>query len=101
MRSLVAVLIFAASLVIACADSKPAVDQVTGVVVEIESEGLEDVRSFTLRSEGETYEIFIDPNVDYGFALSHLNAHRASAAPVTVDLGERDGRLYALSIVDV
>lgn len=75
-------------------------EQVTGVVVEIQSEGLEDVRSFTLRSEGETYEILIDTEIDYGFPLSHLNAHRASADPVVVDLDERDGALYALTIED-
>ncbi len=85
---------------IACAGDEPAPTELTGVILEIESEGLDDVRSFTLRSEGETYEILIDPELDYGFPLSHLNSHRATADPVVVDLEERDGELFALSIED-
>ncbi|MFN2526774.1 MAG: hypothetical protein ABR505_11025 [Actinomycetota bacterium] len=92
-----------ALLLAACASEPPpaaAPDELTGVIVEIDARGLDDVRSFTLRSEGETYEILIDDEIDYGFPLSHLNAHRAGADPVLVDLEERDGGLYALSIED-
>ncbi len=82
------------------AEPSSAPDQVTGVIVEIESVSLEDVESFTLRSEGDVYEILIDPEIEYGFPLSHLNVHRTSAEPVVVELDERDGELYALSIED-
>lgn len=73
----------------------------TGVVTEVSSEGLEDVTSFELRSEGEMFTIHIADDVDYGFPLSHLNAHRTTGDPVRVETEERDGRLFALSIEDV
>ena len=76
-------------------------DQLEGVVTDIQSEGLDDVTSFKLRSEGETYEIFIDPDIDYGFRLGHLQAHLVGAHPVIVELEQRAGKLYATSIVDV
>lgn len=97
-------LVLVATLAAACASEPDAVesapDEVTGVIVEIDSGSLEDIRGFTVRAEGETYEILIASDVEYGFPLSHLNAHLASADPVLVDLEERDGRLYALSIED-
>jgi hypothetical protein len=73
---------------------------VTGPIIDIESEDTDHVRAFTVRSGEQTYEILIDPNVDYGFPLGHLEEHRTSGAPVRVDLDERDGDLYALAIVD-
>ena len=75
-------------------------DQLEGVVTDIQSEGLDYVTSFKLRSEGETYEIFIDPDIDYGFRLGHLQAHLVGADPVIVELEERAGKLYATSIID-
>ncbi len=74
---------------------------VTGVVVDIESRALNEVDSFTLKDGDETYEIFIDPAREYGFPLSHLNAHQTGGEPVAVDVEERDGRLVALTISDV
>ena len=75
--------------------------EVTGVLLDIESEGLGEVTSFTLKDGDETYEIFIDENVDYGFDLGHLNEHMTAGDPVKVPLEERDGKLYAQSIDDV
>jgi hypothetical protein len=72
----------------------------TGVVLDVESRTITDVRAFTMRSEGEECEILIDPDRDYGFALPHLNEHRVSADPVTVKAEVRDGELVALSIED-
>lgn len=74
---------------------------VTGVLVDLQSKGLADVRSFTLKSGTNVYEIRIAEDVDYGFALGHLNEHLTSSDPVRVELEERDGRLYALSIEDI
>ena len=71
------------------------------MVVDVQSEGLDNVTSFEVRSEGENYEIFIDPEIDYGFRLGHLQAHRVSGDPVLVKLDDRDGKLFALSIEDV
>ena len=75
-------------------------EELTGPIIDIDSEGLGDVRSFTVKSDEQTYEILIDPQVDYGFPMGHLNEHRLSGAPVRVELLERDGRLFALSILD-
>lgn len=82
-------------------DTSGAPARVTGVIVDIDSAGIDDIRAFTLRSEGQTYEIHIAEDVEYGFSLGHLQEHRVSSEPVVVDLEEReDGRLYALSIED-
>ena len=60
-----------------------------------------DVSAFTLETgEGDTYEIFIAEDVDYGFDLSHLDEHRTSRDPVRCALEERNGRLYATKILD-
>jgi hypothetical protein len=59
-----------------------------------------DVSAFTLESGGENYEIFIAEDIDYGFHLSHLVEHRTSGDPVRCALEERNGRLYATSILD-
>lgn len=77
-------------------------DRVTGVILEIESESLEEVTSFRLKVGDVTYEIFIADDIDYGFPLGHLQEHLSTAEPVTVDLEVReDDRLYALTIEDV
>lgn len=73
---------------------------ITGPVVAVESEGLGKVTSFQVQSEGTRYDIYIADDVDYGFPLDHLNEHRATADPVVVEVEERDGKLYALSIED-
>lgn len=72
----------------------------TGVVTDVTSTGLDEVSSFELRSEGETYTIQIDEERDYGFPVGHLNAHRTSGEPVIVETTRRDGELVALSIED-
>jgi hypothetical protein len=81
--------------------SRPkAPDRVEGVVTDVTSENIDDVTAFEVRSEGQTYEIFIDPEIDYGFRLGHLQAHVVGSDPVIVELEERDGKLFALSIED-
>jgi hypothetical protein len=74
--------------------------EVTGVVVEVDSRSLADVRSFEVSSGGDVYVVFIDPAARYSFPPSHLRAHLASAEPVRVGIERRDGRLYATSIED-
>ncbi|HVL65220.1 MAG TPA: hypothetical protein VM573_08650 [Actinomycetota bacterium] len=74
---------------------------IEGVILDIESESLGEVESFTLKDGDRTFEIFIDPEVDYGFPLSHLNEHMVSSEPVRCELEERDGKLYAQTIEDV
>jgi hypothetical protein len=70
------------------------------VIVAIDSEALGEPTSFTLRSEGSDYEIFIDPGRDYQFPLAHLNEHLQLSLPVRCDLEPRDGKLYARTIED-
>lgn len=85
-------------------DAEPAQDapsEVTGVLLDVESEGIGEVTSFELKDGDETYEIFIAEDVDYGFDLGHLNEHLTTGDPVRVPLEERDGKLYALEIEDV
>jgi hypothetical protein len=58
------------------------------------------VTSFELAAAGESYEILIDGDRDYGFDLTHLYEHQTSGDPVRVRLRERDEALYALRIDD-
>jgi hypothetical protein len=80
--------------------AEDAPEEVTGVLLDVESEGVGEVTSFTLKEGDDTYEIFIADDVDYGFNLGHLNEHLTTGDPVRVPLEERDGKLYALSIDD-
>lgn len=80
--------------------AEDAPDEVTGVLLDVQSEGVGEVTSFTLKEGDETYEIFIADDVDYGFNLGHLSEHLTTGDPVTVPLEVRDGKLYALSIDD-
>jgi hypothetical protein len=74
--------------------------EVTGVVIEVSSAGLGRVENFVVKDGDDTYEILIDPEADYGFNLDHLHEHRATGDPVRVELKERNGDLYAQSILD-
>jgi hypothetical protein len=99
---LVVIAVVAAAASVACAprrDQAPP-DEIVGVVVDVEAEGLGHVTSFDVRSSATAYEIFIDPGTTYGFPPSHLSDHLASSEPVRVGLMERNGRLYATSIED-
>ncbi len=77
----------------------PPPDPVTGIVTLVRLTG-EEVTSLEVESEGRTYEILIDPAVDYGFNLRHLEEHRSDGDPVQVDIDVRGDRIYAVSILD-
>ena len=81
-------------------DGQPAPEEITGPVTNVDSEALGEVTSFEVTQEGEVYVVLIDPEINYGFALSHINEHLASGDPVRVGLDERDGQLYATEIAD-
>ena len=85
-----------------CGDdaSGPGSGSVTGLVTTIDSAGFDDVDSFTVRAEGETFTFQIDPEVEYGFPLGHLQSHLTNAEPVVVEYEDRDGELIAQSIED-
>ncbi|HVF54284.1 MAG TPA: hypothetical protein VNC78_11875 [Actinomycetota bacterium] len=105
-----AAVVVATLLLMAGCGTKEAVDQpddrasipssVTGVITDIDSEAIDEVRSFTLKDGDNVYEVNIADDVEYGFPLGHLNAHMTGAEPVTVELEDRDGTLVALSIED-
>ena len=81
-------------------EEEPVPPTAVGVITAIDGEG-SDVRSFTLETENErTLEVFIAADVDYGFDLRHLHEHEATGDPVRCALEEREGRAYALEIVD-
>lgn len=66
----------------------------------MESTSLTEVQSFKVKSDDKIYTILIDPNTELGFPPAHLNEHRVSGDPVKVEIDERNGDLYALSILD-
>jgi hypothetical protein len=74
-------------------------NELTGLIIDVRGRG-NDIRSFTLRSGDQTYDIRIAPEVDYGFQLGHLRTHQSSLFPVRCKFERRQGRLYALEIVD-
>ena len=96
-------------LTVACGGSsapseeEPAPDQVVGLITEVEPpEETEIPTSFTVEEEdGDTYDIGIDPELDYGFDLLHVRDHFVTEDPVDVAVEERDGELIATSIADV
>jgi hypothetical protein len=57
--------------------------------------------SFTMRSEGKAYEIFVDESIDYGFPLSHLKERLVGAGKVLVETEMRDGQAVAVHIEEV
>jgi hypothetical protein len=82
------------------AQQRPAPEEITGPVTKVDSESLGDVTSFEVTQQGDVFVVFIDPEINYGFALSHINEHLASGDPVRVGLDEKDGKLYATEIAD-
>jgi hypothetical protein len=92
-------LVLLAAVLAACGGGGDDSDEVTGLILDVRGRG-NDVRSFTLRAGDQTYDIRIAPEVDYGFELSHLRSHEMGLFPVRCKLERRDGRLYALEIVD-
>jgi hypothetical protein len=73
--------------------------QVRGVITDVRMDG-DAVTRFVVEGASGRHEILIDPQRDYGFDLRHLEEHRATGDPVLVELENRDGALYAVSIVD-
>jgi hypothetical protein len=57
--------------------------------------------SFTIRSEGKVYEIFVDNSIDYGFPLGHLKERLVGAGKVLVETEMRNGQPVAVNIEEV
>lgn len=75
---------------------------VAGVVVEVDSRGLNDVRSFKLRTNSGDLLTFTMGELENGdeFPPGHLTEHQAAAAPVLVFFREEGGALVAYRIED-
>ena len=73
---------------------------IEGVVVDVESSGLNEVTSFQLRHDDDETTVYIIEDHDYEFPLGHLNEHLSSGDPVIVTGEVREGRLFAESIED-
>jgi len=81
-------------------DGGGATDEITGPVVKVDAKSLGDVTSIELKQGDETFEILIDPEIDYDYNLGHISEHLSSGAPLRVEVEERDGELFATSISD-
>lgn len=73
---------------------------VTGVLLEVDAETIDQIDGFKLKAGDETFDVLIADDVEYGFPLGHLQEHLQDALPVKVEIENRDGELYALSIDD-
>jgi len=75
---------------------------VAGVVIAVESRGLNDVRGFTLRSNAGETLVFVMGELENAadFPPGHLTEHQAAAAPVLVFFRDKTGSLVAYRIED-
>lgn len=78
-------------------------DVLTGTVVAVDAQSLTNIDSFTLRTEDDDLEIYIDDSLDYsesGFLPQHLREHVISAIRVRVEVEQRGDRLIAVGMKD-
>ncbi len=80
----------------------PDATRVTGLVVGVQSEGLTDVRSFSLRTDGDTDMLFSLERLQNGamFPPGHLVEHQAASEPIMVWYEADGGINYALWLAD-
>ena len=73
-----------------------------GIVIDVESQGLDDVRGFTLRSSAGDQLVFTIGELENGdeFPPAHLTEHMAAASPVLVFFRDENGELVAYRIED-
>ena len=75
---------------------------VAGIVLMIDSQGLDEVRGFTLRSSSGETLTFVIGQLENGeeFAPGHLAEHQAAASPILVFFREANGQLVVFRIED-
>lgn len=75
---------------------------VSGVIVAVDSRGLDDVRAFTLRTDDGAILVFDlrEMQATATFPLGHLAEHQATAEPVLVAFRVEDGVLVATQVDD-
>lgn len=83
-------------------DAPPGTTAVVGVIVGVDSQGLGDVRGFTLRREGGELLEFDLSELESGteFPVGHLAEHQATASPVRVWYRDDGGALLAIRLED-
>lgn len=76
--------------------------EVTGVIVDVDSAGLSDVRGFTLRTDDGELLVLSLERLENGaeFPPGHFSEHQATAEPVRVLYNSRGGVLFALRVED-
>jgi hypothetical protein len=96
-------------LLLAACSAPPAGAQthaVRGVLLEVESPGIQKVDGFTLRSDdGQELHFSTAPDFNQGVAHlmtpGHMRQHMALGDPVEVTYRDENGKHVALSAVDV
>lgn len=79
----------------------PVASPVDGVVIRVESEGLADVRSFTIRTFDGVILRFRVGRLDPGsLPVGHLTEHAVTGAPIRVAFVSKGGELVAVSYAD-
>ena len=75
---------------------------VAGIVLSVDSSGLNDVRGFTLRSNSGETLTFVIGQLENGdeFPPGHLAEHMAAASPILVFFREENGELVVFRIED-
>lgn len=83
-------------------DSPPDLPTATGVIVAVDSAGLSDVRSFTLRQADGTSHRFELAKLENGvqFPPGHLNEHLTTARAIKVWYRAEAGTLFAIRLED-
>lgn len=80
----------------------PNAEQVTGVIVKVDSASLTDVHGFTLRTAANAQMVFVLDRLENGkdFPPGHLVEHQASSSPVLVWYRTENGVNYAIRLED-
>ena len=83
-------------------DGSATADSVSGVIVGVESEGLDQVRGFDLRTQGGTTVTFVLGDLENGatFPPGHLVEHQATGQPVRVSFVTDGATKVAIRIED-
>ena len=88
----------------ACADAtderESSPSTITGVVIEVEDRGFDEVTGFVVRSRGAEYDIAVNEGTEFDFAPSHLRSHLVSGEPVMVWVEGGEDDLTAVSVTD-
>ena len=94
----------AAALVLVVSACSTSAETADGVVIDIDTEGLGQMRSFTLRtSDGESLDFVIAGGVDLsgdGFPPDHLFQHMALTEGIAVAYEMRDGERVVTKLAD-